>query len=85
METYLLPMHREDYSIQQKLAAKYEITLLPLPVCWEEMQLFVGGLDLVVSTRLHGLVAAVIQGIPCFGLAVTENRRILCAIGGYTT
>jgi len=45
---------------------------------WEQFQAVLGGLDLVVSARLHGLVAAVNQGIPCYGLAIDPKLEGFC-------
>jgi polysaccharide pyruvyl transferase WcaK-like protein len=43
-----------------------------------KVQEAVGGLDLVASTRLHGLVAAFIQNIPCLGVAVDPKIEGFC-------
>lgn len=79
----LIPMNQQDLLMYQKMAAhlcasEFAISIRPLPHTWEELQLEVGGVDLVVSSRLHGLVAAVVQETACFGLAVDPKITGFC-------
>ena len=62
----------------RELAGNADITLLPFGQQWEDLQKAVGGLDLVVSTRLHGLVAAVNQHVPCLGMVVDPKIEGFC-------
>ena len=78
IETYLIPIDPIDMDFQRELSSSQNITLLPLENEWEELQKAVGGLDLVVSTRLHGLVAAVVQNVPCLGIAVDPKIEGFC-------
>ncbi len=78
VELYLLPMEKRDPAFLKELAVQLNLTMLPVQSRWEEFQQVIGGLDLVVSARLHGLVAAVIQKIPCYGLAMDPKIEGFC-------
>lgn len=78
IELFLITLDSHDWDFNQKMAAYHEVTLLDEIASWEGLQSAIGGLDLVLSTRLHGLVAAVIQGIPCYGLAVDPKIDGFC-------
>jgi polysaccharide pyruvyl transferase CsaB len=78
VELFLLTLDKRDWELNQRMAAYREVTLLDKISSWEGLQLAIGGLDLVLSTRLHGLVAAVIQGVPCYGLAVDPKIDGFC-------
>jgi polysaccharide pyruvyl transferase CsaB len=78
IETYLIPIDPIDIDFLRELSVSQNITLLPLENEWEELQKGVGGFDLVVSTRLHGLVAAVVQNVPCLGVAVDPKIEGFC-------
>jgi polysaccharide pyruvyl transferase WcaK-like protein len=45
---------------------------------WERLQCIIGGLDLVISAKLHGLAAAVDQAVPCYGLAADPKIEGFC-------
>jgi polysaccharide pyruvyl transferase WcaK-like protein len=46
------------------------------------LQALLGGLDLVVSTRLHGLIFAANAGVPGIGINLnTKVRAFLCDLG----
>ncbi|HEX3043370.1 MAG TPA: polysaccharide pyruvyl transferase family protein [Bacillota bacterium] len=78
VEFYLIPMNPRDLGLLQRLAGAFQVRLLPLQTNWEELQMAMGGLDLVVSTRLHGLVAAVVQQVSCYGLAADPKVEGFC-------
>jgi len=78
VELYVLNLDEKDWVFNQKLASYHDINLLDKINSWEGLQAVVGGFDLVLSTRLHGLVAAVVQGIPCYGLAVDPKIDGFC-------
>jgi polysaccharide pyruvyl transferase CsaB len=78
VELFLLTLDRRDWDFNQKIAAYYDINLLDPITSWEGLQTVTGGLDLVLSTRLHGLVAAVTQGAPCYGLALDPKIDGFC-------
>lgn len=77
-ELYLMASANEDLRLNQRLSKDFGIPILPVENCWEMLQKAAGGLDLLVSARLHGLVAAVIQGTPCFGLALDPKIDGFC-------
>ena len=78
VELFLLNLDKKDWEFNQKLASYHDINLLDKITSWEDLQTVIGGFDLVLSTRLHGLVAAVVQGIPCYGLAVDPKIDGFC-------
>ena len=79
VETYLIPVQNSaDSELLQAFSAKYELTVLNTDEGWEQLQQIVGGLDLIVSARLHGLVAGVLQGVPCYGLAADPKVEGFC-------
>lgn len=78
VELFLLNLDQKDWEFNQKLASYHDINLLEPIASWEGLQAAVGGFDLVLSTRLHGLVAAVIQSVPCYGLAVDPKIDGFC-------
>lgn len=75
---YLVPVQPKDRDYLQELSANYGLTILPSDSGWNQLQQIVGGLDLLVSSRLHGLVAGVLQGIPCYGLAADPKVEGFC-------
>lgn len=75
---YLMATAKDDWDFHQKLSKELGIPILPVRNCWEELQKAAGGLDLVVSARLHGLVAAVVQGSACYGLALDPKIQGFC-------
>ena len=75
---YLVPVQPKDRVYLRKLSANYGLTVLPSDSGWHQLQQIVGGLDLLVSSRLHGLVAGVLQGIPCYGLAADPKVEGFC-------
>jgi polysaccharide pyruvyl transferase CsaB len=78
IELYLLTIDKQDLNFSNELSDRTDIKLLPTEQGWEELQKAIGGLDLVASTRLHGLVAAVIQNTPCFGIVVDPKIEGFC-------
>jgi polysaccharide pyruvyl transferase CsaB len=78
LEIYLVPVQPKDRDYLQELSANYGLTVLPSDSGWEQLQQVAGGLDLLVSVRLHGLVAGVLQGIPCYGLAMDPKIEGFC-------
>jgi polysaccharide pyruvyl transferase CsaB len=78
VELHLIAIDEQDLVFLQKLADGFKITLLPTRNNWELLQMAIGGLDLVLSARLHGLVAAVVQGVPCYGLATDPKIEGFC-------
>lgn len=79
VETYLIPVQNgEDSKLLQQFSAKYGLTVLNTDQGWEELLQIAGGLDLLVSARLHGLVAGVLQGVPCYGLAADPKVEGFC-------
>jgi polysaccharide pyruvyl transferase CsaB len=78
LEPYLIPMQERDLDFHQELAGRFGLKVFPIQNSWKRLQQIIGGLDLVISARLHGLVAAVVQGIPCIGLAVDPKIEGFC-------
>ncbi len=78
IEVYLIPIDPGDLNFLRELSHFQNVALLPLEKEWEDLQKAVGGLDLVVSTRLHGLVASVVQNVPCLGVAVDPKIEGFC-------
>jgi polysaccharide pyruvyl transferase CsaB len=78
VELFLLTLDLRDWEFNQKLAAAHDLNLLERITSWEGLQAAIGGFDLVLSTRLHGLVAAVIQGVPAYGLAIDPKIDGFC-------
>jgi polysaccharide pyruvyl transferase CsaB len=78
IELYLIPIEPKDLNFLRELSRNANIMMLPLEDEWEGLQRAIGGLDLVASTRLHGLVAAVIQNTPCLGIAVDPKIEGFC-------
>jgi polysaccharide pyruvyl transferase CsaB len=78
IEIYLIPIDEQDLKFLQELSASSNIILLALGKEWEDLQKVIGGLDLVASTRLHGLVAAAVQNVPCLGIAVDPKIEGFC-------
>lgn len=78
-EIYLIPIQPvKDSDFLQELSADFKLLVLPINDGWERLQQVVLGLDLLVSTRLHGLVAGVLQGVPCYGLAADPKVEGFC-------
>lgn len=78
LEIYLISLCERDQQFQKELATRFKLKLLPVVSHWEDLQKVVGGLDLLASSRLHGLVAAVVQGSACYGLAVDPKIEGFC-------
>jgi len=78
IEPYLLAIANRDLKFTLALASEYKIAGLELWRDWEELQAAVGGLNFLFSCRLHGLVAAVDQEIPCCGLAIDPKIDGFC-------
>lgn len=78
IEIYLIPVQPKDNGFLRELAAKSGFSFLDIKDGWEQLQLVTGGLDFLVSARLHGLVAGVSQGIPCYGLAADPKVEGFC-------
>lgn len=79
IETYLIPVQPlKDSEFLQEFSAKYDLKILNTDAGWEGLQQLIGGLDLLVSVRLHGLVAGVLQGVPCYGLAADPKVEGFC-------
>lgn len=79
IEIYLIPIQTgKDRQFLQEFSANYGLTVLPTEAGWEQLQQVVGGLDVLVSARLHGLVAGVLQGVPCYGLAADPKVEGFC-------
>jgi polysaccharide pyruvyl transferase CsaB len=78
VELFLVTLDLKDWEFNQKIAAYLNVSLLDRITSWESLQAVIGGFDLVLSTRLHGLVAAVIQGVPCYGLAIDPKIDGFC-------
>jgi polysaccharide pyruvyl transferase CsaB len=78
VELFLVTLDLQDWEFNQKIATCHNVNLLNRIPSWEGLQAAIGGFDLVLSTRLHGLVAAVIQGVPCYGLAIDPKIDGFC-------
>ncbi len=78
VSVYLLITEPADLQLAEIVAVATETVLLPPAEEWEELQTAVGGLDLLVSARLHGLVAAAVQGVPGFGLSCDPKIEGFC-------
>lgn len=79
MELFLLTTDNRDQKLAESLTESFGITYLP--TCrdgWTSLQAAAAGLDLVVSARLHGLVAGVIEERPVFGLAIDSKLEGFC-------
>ncbi len=77
-EYYLLAIQDNDLQLIRELAGRFRIKALPVPKDWWTLQQAVGGFDLVISARFHGLVAARVQGIHCLGLAADLKIEAFC-------
>ena len=78
-EIYLIPVQPvKDLKFFKKFSPDFKLTVLPTDDGWEQLQQVVLSLDLLVSTRLHGLVAGVLQGVPCYGLAADPKVEGFC-------
>ncbi|HOJ78250.1 MAG TPA: polysaccharide pyruvyl transferase CsaB [Bacillota bacterium] len=77
LELFLLVIDAQDSELNTSLAIELDLHLFKI-AAWEQLQLIVGGLDLVISSRLHGLVAAVVQNVAAFGLAVDPKIEGFC-------
>lgn len=75
---YLIAIDESHWTAWRELAEETGCVWLRENRDWERLQAVVGGLDLVVSVKLHGIVAAVNQGIPCFSLAVDPKIEGFC-------
>lgn len=75
---YLVPVQPRDRDYLWELSVNSGLGILPSDSGWEQLQQVVGGLDLLVSVRLHGLVAGVLQGTPCYGLAMDPKVEGFC-------
>jgi polysaccharide pyruvyl transferase CsaB len=78
LQLFLISTTKEEWRLNQGLSKKLGIPILPVRNCWETLQTAIGGLNLLVSARLHGLVAAVAQGTPCYGLAADPKIEGFC-------
>lgn len=78
VEIYLIPVQPKDRDFLQEFSVNYGLTVLPPDSGWKQLQQIAGGLDLLVSMRLHGLVAGVLQGTPCYGLAADPKVEGFC-------
>ncbi|TCL69980.1 polysaccharide pyruvyl transferase CsaB [Hydrogenispora ethanolica] len=75
---YLIITEPSDFQLAATVAEAAGVMLLPPAADWEELQAAIGGLDLVVSARLHGLVAGVVQGVEGFGLSCDPKIEGFC-------
>lgn len=69
LDIFLIMLDIVDRTHSVELATRLDGDLLAVTEDWEQFQRIVGGLELVLSARLHGLVAAATQAVPCLGLA----------------
>ena len=78
LEIYLIPLADEDREFLERIATKLGLAVLTTDREWEELLWVVGGLDLLVSSRLHALVAATTQLVPTYGLAIDSRLEAFC-------
>lgn len=78
IETYLIPVQPKENGFLRELAARFGLSFLEIKDGWQQLQQATSGLDFLVSARLHGLVAGVSQGIPCYGLAADPKVEGFC-------
>ncbi len=78
IELYILAIQDDDLHLVLKLVRSLGVKSLPVPRNWRILQQAIGGFDMVISCRLHGLIAAVIQNIPCVGLAADLKIAAFC-------
>lgn len=78
LELFLIMLDAVDRDYQIELAVKLNANFLAVTDDWEQCQRILGGLELVLSARLHGLVAAATQAVPCLGLAADPKIDGFC-------
>lgn len=77
LEIYIMIMEPADIRIGTEIASNYGLELFEVND-WEKLQSIIGGMSFVWSSRLHGLIAAVNQGISCCGLALDPKIDGFC-------
>ncbi len=78
IELFLVTTDRNDREFALMLGARAGATVLTPAQSWEDLQRSVAGVDLLISTRLHGLVAAVTQNVPCLGISFDPKIEGFC-------
>lgn len=66
---FLIVMDPEDREFNLELASVVGVELIADIETWEQFQQVLGGIDLLLSMRLHGLIAAAVGDVPCCGLS----------------
>lgn len=74
MTIFLIVIDPKDRDFNEEMAASTDVELIDGIESWEQIQAILGGIDLVLSMRLHGLVAATVGEVPCCGLS--EDPKI---------
>lgn len=70
------------HQVRSRMAHASEVRIVADTATFQELQALIGGFDLVVSTRLHGLIFAASAGIPGIGINLnTKVRAFLCDLG----
>ena len=68
--------------VLERMARREEAEIVEAAAEHSALQELLGGLDLVVSTRLHGLIFAANAGVPGIGINLnTKVRALLCDLG----
>jgi polysaccharide pyruvyl transferase WcaK-like protein len=68
--------------VLERMARRDEAEIVETAADHRALQELLGGLDLVVSTRLHGLIFAANAGVPGIGINLnTKVRAFLCDLG----
>ncbi len=78
IELFLVTTDCYDREFAVLLGARADVTVLNPAQSWEDLQRSVAGVDLLISTRLHGLVAAVTQSVPCLGISFDPKIEGFC-------
>jgi len=69
VSVFLIVMDPADLAFNIELASVTDAELIDDIENWEQFQQLLGGIDLLLSMRLHGLIAAAVGDIPCCGLS----------------
>lgn len=78
LQPFLIVIAKQDWAFGLQLASTCGIELVRATDSWEQCQLVMAGMQCVFSCRLHGLVAAVTQGVPCCGLSTDPKIDGFC-------
>ncbi len=84
ISTILVPMFSlQDIGMCKRIADSHEkFALLDKWNSFQDVRAAIAGADLVVSTRLHGLIFAVREGVPAVGISYDPKVESFCKMCG---